>query len=222
MRVLTSILLISLLAGCAQQNAKQGTQYNVAGLAPVETDNFILLRQHTYDQPELGVGYRYMDKKYTDDLIDVYFYPVQTFDWSDQKTILHAELNRTLKEIDYLVRNGKYDASRLLDKSEFVFLLDGDNYSGVRAKMALDRMDHQLLSYVYLFIEKDKYVKFRVSFDANLSPDWSGDALVKELLPQFNVPGESDYMRHKRAEQKARYEETVKQQVLNIIERAND
>lgn len=129
------------------------------------------------------------------DLISIYVYPVPSTTWENQKETLEFEMENVLAEIDHALTMGIYSSRGKAELSDFEFNQANKTYQGKKARMQLAQVNGKLLdSDVYLFLAEDKIIKFRTSFDANFTPDWTGDAIVEELLPEITPPPESEYM----------------------------
>ena len=197
MRLALPLLLLAVLSACAGSQKQTENIDNISELGyPSETTNLVLVRDSVYENPLLGIGLSYRDKINATDLITVYVYPIQQKDWSEQQPLLLGETARVIAEVDYLIEQGRYQSRTEPELSEFTMQHDERIYRGVKSAFQLtlangDRFDSES----FVFIEGDKFIKFRTSFNKDYTPDWSGDPVVEELLPELVVPPESDYMK---------------------------
>ena len=181
---------------------------------PDETDRFILVGKKIFDDPRLGILLSYSHKSFPEDFISVYVYPIMKVDWKDVDNVLMQEMEQTLKGVDAAISNGRYKSKTPAVESEFSFTSDDKLYKGKKAKFKIvHQNDIPFYSNTFLFIDKDKYIKFRTSFNASQSREVHGDSIVKALLPLITVPDESEYMRQLRAE----HQKKLDQQFMNLL-----
>lgn len=216
-RFLLPLSLLLLLGACANQRPKEAVDYSSLQVAPAETDSFVLINSKQFDQPELGAGYNYVDRKYPDDKISLYIYPIAKFDWTDIDSTLEEEMARVIAEINYAVNAGIYDSAKVEGDAVYPVEIKGIQYQGRRAELKIEKGEQTLSSFAYIFIDEDKFIKFRISFNAQLSPGWTGDEAVAELLPEIKVPPESAYMNQLRAKAKADSERQVHALIKKLL-----
>ncbi|MBN8429588.1 hypothetical protein JF535_01865 [Microbulbifer salipaludis] len=214
MKIYIAIICCLTLASCASVRPKNATDYESQLGYPDETRNFVIINKKVFDEPMLGVMLEYTNKQYTRDNIDLYVYPIANYSWSDTEETLSGEMERVLAEVDQAIEYGYYQGRGEETIEPFQFSVDGDNYSGLKASFELtDKNDVTHFSNAYVFLEKDKYLKFRTSFNSIDTVPWNGDDAVKELLPTLEVPGESQYM----ADLRAAHKQRVTQNLMNLI-----
>lgn len=203
------------LAACGSQTTKNTTDYEHELQYPKKTANLVFKELKIYDDPLYGAGLSYVDPEYPTDLITLYIYPIPATEWEDEQASLQDEMNSVIEELNYAyVRVSKEN------REPFSFEAKSKKFSGLKASFNtwMDD-DTELNSNAYLFIAEDKFVKFRTSFHALLTPDWNGDHIVQEILPELIVPPESPYMHKLRAEHREA-EEQRRQGFLNLIMQA--
>lgn len=195
------------LGGCASPAARDGISEQTT--YPQETDNFYLVESQVNKNPFHGIHLSYIDKKYQDDLIDVHIYPIAEFQWEYSEARLRRELGYIMDEIDRSIAvNEKSFRSAPQYRS---FQIDDDAVrGGLRCHFVLTNAHgRQFDTFVYLFMVKDKYIKFQTIFDAQLSPGWNGDTVVEELFPHIHVANESAFVKKQRRRAKKEYRKIV-------------
>ncbi len=216
MRTLLALLIVALVAGCASQPKIHSSNYERDLIAPNETENFIQVEKTIYPQPQYGVGMSYANKRHPSDHTTVYIYPIPSIDWSDNEATLAKEMKPVLTEVDAMVSHGRYDSATAAAESPFIFTANEQTYNGLKAHFSFTTQQRAYDSDAYLFIQKDKFIKFRVSFDSELTANWNGDAAVKELLPLITVPDESPWMR----ENREHHREQIQKQFIDALNKA--
>lgn len=188
---------------------------------PQETENLILAGKQVYDEPLLGASLKYRDKTYHFDLIDVYVYPIGKVSWEDAIPVLREEAARAVKEIDAAVQRGIYLSQRTDGEArEIALFADGETHRGVKLETEITTREKAVFaSFIYLFIQQDKFIKFRVSkikaMDG-ISPDT--DYAPAEIFAKLVVPPESRYMAALRQNKR----EEAADQLLKLIQQALD
>lgn len=211
-----AIICCLTLASCASLRPKNATDYESQLGYPEETENFVVINKKVYDEPMLGIMLEYTNKQYTRDNIDLYIYPIASFSWrdADAEETLNGEMQRVLAEVDQAIEYGYYQSRGEETTEPFKFAVNGSDYSGVKSSFELtDNNGIKHFSNAYVFLDKDKYLKFRTTFNSIDTIPWNGDEAVTELLPALEVPGESQYMAGLRAEHKQRFT----QNIMNLI-----
>lgn len=203
-RTLLLLGLVVLVSACGTAPTKRpanDSNYETDFRYPELTEHYVLQQKVIFPEPEFGAMLRYTDKRMYGDLITVYVYPVPGISWDNPDETLNHEMSNVLAEIDHAIKMGVYSARSEAALSDFAFVHEDQAFAGKKARMQLIHQSKQVLdSDVYLFLAEDKLIKFRTSFDASFTPDWTGDGIVKEILPGITPPPESEYMRELRAE----------------------
>lgn len=214
MKAILISLLMVLFLGCASQKPKGASNYETDLIFPEEAYPLQYVDMKIYESPLDGVSLKYIDVKNPTDYITVYVYPIKSFTWDDEEATINDEMSAVIAEIDYVVDVGHYKSRGDEENSKFIFHKDGREYSGLKSEFTFtDSKGVDFDSFAYLFISKDKFIKFRTSFVSELSPDWSGDEIVKALLPDIEVPDESAFMSGLRKQHK----QQVENQLLNLL-----
>ncbi|WKD48944.1 hypothetical protein [Microbulbifer spongiae] len=186
------VLFCLILASCASVRPQNATNYNRDLVVAVETSNFVLGKREVFDEPALGILLEYANRFYPTDNIDVYIYPVPSINWEDKISTIDQEMKQVIAEVDHAIKDGHYQ-SRTEEKIE-PFSVDGMN--GKKASFRLkSKKGVMYYSNAYIFLDKDKFIKFRTSFDSRATIEWDGDEAVREILPEIDVPRESEYMK---------------------------
>ncbi|MBB5211731.1 hypothetical protein [Microbulbifer hydrolyticus] len=217
-KIIAAILCLS-LASCASIRPENATNYESQLQYPDETGNFVMINKKVFDEPMLGILLEYTNKQYTRDNIDVYVYPIASFDWSDAEETLNGEMQRVLAEIDQAIEYGHYQNRGPEVTEPYAFSQGGKQFSGLKSSFELtDKNGIKYYSNAYVFLDKDKYLKFRTSFNSIDTVPWNGDEAVNELLPAIEVPGESEYMAGLRAEHKKRFTQHIMKLLLQAAQ----
>ena len=203
MKYLCILFVLTVISACATQRPISTSNYESDFVYPEEIYPFKFLEKKVFEDPLGGVMLRYVDVKNTSDYITIYVYPIRAISWDDTDTTLKSEMDKVLAEVDYIVKVGQYKSRGNEVNSKFEFENNSIQYYGFKSKFTFtDKADVKYDSFAYLFISKDKFVKLRTSFNSEYSPNWSGDNIVKTLLPKIDVPQESEYMREMRKRHK--------------------
>lgn len=168
---------------------------------PKETTNFVFDNMVQYDDPFYGAALSYIDNRDYPDIITVFVYPIAATLWSNEDLALNSEVDAFIQELDNTVKVGAYQNRSPETKSNFTVNKDDENFKG--KKVHFEFINKQGLAFnadAYFFIQKDKYIKIRTSSRKDFTPDWNGDLITQELLPEFVVPDESEFMKNLRNE----------------------
>ncbi|WKT61586.1 hypothetical protein Q2E61_05195 [Microbulbifer thermotolerans] len=149
-----------------------------------------------FRHPLYGAQARYEHKQFQFDFVDVFVYPIPSWEWVDEKSVLARESLRVRKEMEYVEKEGQWkDLSlsddtwkrwRRADQQVPVLELSGD-FSTV----ADEARYH---TYAYLFLLKDKFVKVRASFTGEGRGKKDVESFAREVLASIEVPDESRFM----------------------------
>ena len=207
--VLTGILF---LGACASNQSDKkndsgprmthlsSSDYANALVYPDKVYSLQYVSQHQYDDPIWGIQLRYAHIFSQADILDVYVYPIPATKWEEQLTVLNEETNAVLKEITLAVEKGHYQSVTSGQSGE----VNIAGQKGVKTPLELTMKDGTpYQSFVYLFIQQDKFIKLRFSL---LKGNGAGlpneDSLAEEIIANIKVPPESEYMIAKREEHK--------------------
>ncbi|AWB66977.1 hypothetical protein C2869_11250 [Saccharobesus litoralis] len=176
---------------------------------PDQTASLVMLERHTYEEPLLGASIRYENRYYDEDEIAIYTYPIRHFSWQHNRYLLSSEMRNIFSEIDNAVAQGLYQKREGKEVSVYQFYWHGKQYSGLKAKTKIYLLSGlEYTSYSYLFVQKDKFIKFRIS-QPNANNLAAPDNLVREILPYIDVPSESNYMSKLRELHRKEYEKSL-------------
>ena len=223
MKNIIATLCCLALASCASVRPENAADYENQLQYPQETEHFVVINKQVFDEPLLGIMLEYTNKQYTHDNIDLYVYPIANYSWSDTEETLKSEMQRVLDELDRAIEYGYYKDRGEETTEPFTFSAAGEEYSGLKSSFELtDNNEVKHFSNAYVFLEKDKYLKFRTTFNSIDTVPWNGDDAVKELLPVIEVPGESEYMAGLRKEHKQRVTETMMNLILQAVQQTSE
>ncbi len=180
------------------QNA---SDYKRQLIYPRETENFVFDSIVEFDDPFYGAALRYIDNRDYPDAITIIIYPIAATLWSNQELALNSEVENFVTELDNTVIGGGYKSRSPETKEDFIVSKDGNTLSGKKVHFEFTtQQDIAFNADAYFFIQKDKYIKIRTSSPKAFTPNWNGDLITQELLPEFIVPDESEYMKNLREE----------------------
>ena len=212
---LTLLIVVAAVQACATKGSPLvASNYDTDLHAPHMADDLILMEKKIFEHPALGTMLRYLDQSNPTDNITIYIYPIDKISWENQNQTLNTELRRSLAEIDQAVMDGHYKAREQETISDFTFDINQKTFSGKKAQLnIINRQNQTYYSDIFLFVAKDKFIKFRTSFNGEQSHFWTGDEIVKSILPEINVPPESSYMK----ELRQTHREKVQKQLYEIL-----
>lgn len=212
-----ALLCVLLFTGCTSAlppRPSNDNNYEADFRYPQLTANFALQEKVIYPDPRQGVMLHYIDRRMYGDLINVFVYPVPDILWDNRHETLNEQMAMVLGEIEQAVKLGMYQFKTEAVLSDFTFVHEGSEYAGKKARMQVGFGPEKILdSDIFLFLAEDKIIKFRTSFDASFTPDWTGDAIVRELLPEITPPPESEFMRNLRAQ----YLQQAAEQIMRAL-----
>lgn len=189
---------------------------------PDDTENLVLVEQLTFEEPLHGASLRYENRFYDQDSIIVYTYPIRHFMLNNGDMLLNQEMRQSFVEIDETIERGLYDNRDDEVVEQFMLVQQDNSFYGLRGQTELTlNSGYTYTSYVYLFIQQDKFIKFRISL-RNGEHRPTPDNMVNELLPGLSVPQESSYMAQLRAEHKQKFEQTLTRAILTDNSKALD
>lgn len=217
MKILYTLLLTALLSACASQRPKNDSDYEKDLIYPKDAYPLVFVEKKIFDDPMGGVMLRYVDENHPSDYITVYVYPIADISWDNTEDVLAEEMKTVLAEVDYMVQAGRYSSRTPETQEKFTVEQAGQEVTGLKAKFSFiqdDKVEYD--SFAYLFIEEDKFIKFRTSFATTETQNWSGDEIVKKLLPGIKVPPESEYMKNLREQ----HRQKMAEQLLELLKSA--
>jgi hypothetical protein len=159
---------------------------------PTRVGNYTHDATHVYPDPFLGAQLHFRHNNRSDDKTDAFVYPIRRVEWSKLDETLVDEMEAIKKDAELVVKAGVYKAVEFAPNRPFAFTHEGKSYSGQSAAGTITLPDgSRSSSKIYLFVLKDKFVKFRIT-----QPDAGTDiteieGFVTGLIPQLVVPDES-------------------------------
>lgn len=204
--LLFTVILLAISGCMSTQNtpslfATHQQLYNTELIAPEVTEQLNLIEKKVFEEPQLGAMLRYEDKLFPADAITLYIYPIFKTSWVDVEQTIDESILGALNDINHMVKLGNYLLVSDAELSQFTINTAKKSYHGKKVTFTVTHNNNvKYYSNIYVFIEEDKYIKFRTSFDSRTSREWDGDSIVNELLPLITVPQESKYMRKLRQE----------------------
>lgn len=206
-----------LLVACQTNMVKAPAEVDDKLTYPQQTDTLVLMGKKTFDDPLDGVQLRYQYIFYPDDVVDIYIYPIARTNWANTEEVLKEEYDNVLKQVDYAIEQGHY-ASRGEQQSDWVSFDEKRGLKG-QFKLVFPPEDNRQ-SYVYLFIQEDKFLKFRLSLVAEEGAKLPNtDEIVEDLLGGISVPPESEYMAKLRKQQREKVQTMLLQMIIESMQK---
>lgn len=146
--------------------------------------------------PFAGAQVRFQIPGRRDAAYDAFIYPIRRSDWSDGDAALRAEMENTRKEIELALKAGHFKQAEFAPAQPYRAQSAEQRNDGLRMAGRVAYEDGQpLRSEVYLFIKKDKFIKFRLTEPDDGEDDpQRRDRFVAELIATLEVPDESLFM----------------------------
>lgn len=216
MKYLYVLILSAAIFGCATTTTRpqNASDYETQLTAPATAGSLELISKTVFENPWGGVNLKYGDRRFPQDLIDVFVYPIPEYDLEEKQDNLEAGIESLIAEVDHFVENGQYISRSEVNIEDFEFDKDDKLFRGQKVSFQIEMSNGRLLdSHGYLFISEDKYIKFRTSYDLNEEIPWNGDNVVKSILPHIAVPPESQFAKQARLAEQQRFEK----QILNLL-----
>lgn len=165
---------------------------------PEAIQAFELYDMQLYHDPLQGAVARYAHPQYPRDIIDVFVYPVfqvtsETNDTAQSE--LQRELEKEIDDIELIAKSRDIDNVTVGQIQQIDWQINTATYSGMFFDVqAEDEEGEPLFTTTYLFKSKDKFIKFSANFPGRIA-----DTMVKDALPQIEVPDASHLMKNLRA-----------------------
>lgn len=157
---------------------------------PDSISGFTIHQQQLFHDPLQGVMIRYLHPDYQDETLDLYVYPVAANDLSKTNQILHYEIDRERRDIGLIANAREISVNNLDATDSITWHTDSGTHIGMSLSVnALDNFQQTIYASTYVFVVKDKVVKFSTNLPAHIA-----SRLVKEALPQLQVPDQSKLM----------------------------
>ncbi|GAB2196256.1 hypothetical protein [Sessilibacter sp. MAH4] len=181
---------------------------------PEFASDYALNQKKIFHNPLFGTVNRYVHEQFEFDYVDVFVYPVRHWDLSNSDKVLIREMDVVKHEINiFLKEQGVDQASfneveirpikRITESGETLLNLaslsgsytinDGGNFKTV----------------IYLCQLKDKFVKYRVTFEDDADLNKQVEFFVENHLQQIEVPNESLFMAKIRQSWRANSQESL-------------
>ncbi len=171
---------------------------------PTQVGDFVYVDQHIYNHPLEGIQLNYVHNMFEFDRYDVFIYPIRRVEWSDVNETLADELSLIAKEIETARKQGVYDSIEIVDSFNTQIKSAGRTLNGKSLSLKASSDGKTFNSYVYLFSQQDKFIKFRISYQTSeqMVSEPNATAFVEAVLPHLKVPAESKFMTRLRDHQK--------------------
>ncbi|GIX21920.1 MAG: hypothetical protein KatS3mg121_0703 [Gammaproteobacteria bacterium] len=197
--------ILALTSACAvsPRRPADASDYVNDLVFPAQTEQLVMVERFVYDSPLLGVKLGYRRKDPRGDLVDVFIYPIRASRWSEEDAalVLDTAIRGVLEEIEVASRiEGGYELLGEARIEPYRLQSGGAVYEGRHLVVPARFSDgYEYDSHVFLFLQGDKYVKFRCriprsEFTRGVAPDYA----VREILPALRVPPPSPWMQRLR------------------------
>ncbi|MDN3651624.1 hypothetical protein QWY77_02420 [Thalassotalea ponticola] len=160
-----------------------------------QIDQFAASYKYIYRNPLLGATMRYNHQQFVADYVDVFVYPIREISWHNSQQVLNKEIANVQAEIERYISEHTEQPTLAFnaEQTQFISLdldtqptpIQGAYFDGVISEAGKE----DIFSSTYLFIVKDKFVKFRASFPASFLRGF-----VEQALAQISIPNESKFM----------------------------
>ncbi|BFM13934.1 hypothetical protein R50073_01170 [Maricurvus nonylphenolicus] len=173
----------------------QSSNYDEDLILPEQLGSFIKEDFHWYDNPFYGYQTRYSHTDFLFNIVDVFVYPIRSADLTRSRHLLKKEFDSLLEDIDLAEKEGFF---RALSKGEPIakrWHVGIQAYDIMKfSAHFLNQEDEAKVTFAYLFLLDDKYVKVRATFADNEQSIPDVDRLIQELIGNIKVPKESLFM----------------------------
>lgn len=169
------------------------SDYNNDLILPERVNDYFLEGRYIFPDPYLGAQIRYQHGVISS-FVDVYVYPIKNIEWSNVEKVLESEATIVKKEIELMQKQNALSHVVFSDNEWLDIKTESVSKKGVRFSTTwLDSDERDFISLSYLFIIKDKIIKFRITKqDADVKFDI--DPFVQTTLSTIELPDESLFM----------------------------
>ena len=147
--------------------------------------------------PLYGTLVRYIHSTFSFDYIDTFIYPVRSAEWSNPEEALDSELDNFYAEMETAAESDEADVQNmaLQEAESIIWPTNNGEIVGRRVIGSINIENGDIYdTYMYLFNQGDKFIKFRASFLRSENPPPNIEADLQIALNEFVVPDESEYM----------------------------
>lgn len=140
-----------------------------------------------YPDPFKGAIVRYLHPEYEEAILDISVYPILDSANGNAEQLLLQELKKEQQDAAHIAKTR--GMTLFVDTPVSRFPLHNEQMGAVLAMHAEKPDNESLFATIYLFKQEDKFIKLSTTF-----PERVGDELVRNALPQIQVPRESPLM----------------------------
>lgn len=181
------------------------TDYQRSLIVPEQIGNFKLVNQYIFRNPLLGAISTYIDPDFANDKIDLFVYPIPRPRYENYAQNLPLELQRIKEE---LATVGQEQHWQELHFSNDTPIKAGTSEHPLAGLSSVGTYRNQLgeesYTSIYLFADKDKFIKFRATF-----PEQFITPQIRQSLARISVPEASTFMTKLRLELMKKAEENA-------------
>lgn len=178
----------------------QASDYESSLKIPEKIASYFHEGKQLYRHPLDGVQIRYNHEVFEYEYFDVFVYPIRQTEWEDKIDALERESVIYRKEFEIVKKEQGIQSFSLGENKFERKKIGAANTDILRIRGRYQDLDGtELHSLFFLFIQKDKFVKVRISYPIeHTSPDH--DRFLTELMNKIDVPEESLFMAKLRQE----------------------
>ncbi|MFA0811374.1 hypothetical protein [Microbulbifer epialgicus] len=171
------------------------SDYHQALILPESVGDYVSSPVVLASHPLVGAQVRYVHRQFQFDSVDVFVYPVPSWDWQDPHSVQVREVGRVREEMALVEKEANWQALSLSDEISEVWKVRGKfipvtRLSGYFLAPDGERFD----THTYLFLRKDKLIKVRASFAGVGRNRSEVEDFAKGLIGKADVPSESKFM----------------------------
>lgn len=192
-------LAVVLVAGCAQQPARQAEQQKSgpqsfidrsAIFYPRSGDRFNLVSEYTYPNVGSGIQITYQATDLPDAKIDIFIYPIGDV---HEDQALASDLNDVHTGVDAQEKNGTYKNVRYGTLTDFnIPRKDNASLPGKKLPLTFDFDGTPMVSAAYLSYKQLYLFELRITAPANSGQSLQdvGDRIARETFPKIHIMNE--------------------------------
>ncbi|MGH1372385.1 MAG: hypothetical protein ACRBBW_10140 [Cellvibrionaceae bacterium] len=173
----------------------ESSDYRKELVLPEQVGPFIKDDLYLYRHPFQGAQTRYVHDRFGFSYVDVFVYPIRQIHWESGDHILEKEVGNYRKDLELMEKELMMnDLAFEADSRELWHLGDGSQSVARVISRFRDQEAADMVSQMYLFHQKDKFIKVRATYESELETKPDVEGFVRELSASILVPDESLFM----------------------------
>lgn len=160
---------------------------------PQEAADFLLDETALFHHPLFGAQTRYLHSSFQFDMIDVFVYPIGTWEWRDLDAVFQREADKVRREIEESAETQNWSNLEFETPRRLQWNTAGGPvvyFSGTFT----DEEQQPYTTHTLIASQKDKFIKLRGTFADTGGTEQRLEPFARALLPQVQVPDESVFM----------------------------